>query len=946
MKAHSGSTSRLGQSYREKVRTHAETRLAATISEVDPAAVSRTLRRFLKIEDQRLKMAHYRGAPGSETAAARSFVLDIAVAHAFDHAARVIQSNTTAGSTQPGCALLAVGGYGRAELAPYSDLDLLFLYSGQQLGQMRPVLTNLLQLLWDAGLAVGHTFRTVGDCVTTALDDPHLRTALVNTRLLAGNKGLHNSLQEALEKDRRRRVNSFLSAIRRERDARHARFGAAVCLQEPNIKETAGGLRDLHTALWLVHARHGYKTLDEMRGHNLVSESEARKVLRAYDFLWRLRHSAHFLMRRKTERLSLEIQPILAEQFGYKPGAHLLVSEKLMRDYYRHARELSLFSEAVEARVADHELRTSIWRRKRPADARSEPFAIRRGRLQFDGEQDFFDKKPLAIFNALALGQAARVPFENQLRQILSQSLRNIGPASRASAEVSNAFLALLRRRGRAGYVLRSMHELGLLARLIPEFSRISFLVQHDLYHHFTVDEHTLRAVETLDELHTSENRNRAHFRAVFEQLENPTLLYLALLLHDIGKGQGRGHIARGAKLAERVCRRLRLKEAEVKKVVLLVRQHVTMAHLAQRRDLNEPEVISDFAAQLGSLDELNMLLLLTYADLNAVGPGVWTEWKATLLWDLYRRTRKLMTGEDAALEDGVERARIKEEIARALTPAMPFSEVERHLALLPDRYLRVTSPATAAMHVRMAETVTAEGFACCWTRNSSTSAELTVAAPDRHALFADLAGSLAANGIEILSAELNTREDGIAIDGFILRQASTRQTVEDHRYQSIERALRQAVAGQLDVAALVERWSTRNAPRKRSRVMSLRTRNLPQVVCDNEASVLSTLIEVHAIDEPGLAYKIASVLARLGLEIVCARIATEKSDALDVFYVTGGDGLKLSEEMTKSVGRELTDELKAVNAVIDTSKPQMIPGRGLNEKNRSDYQAAPVGCR
>lgn len=915
-------------------------------AETDPGTVSFALRRFLKIEDQRLRMAHYMGTPGCVTAARRSFVLDTVVEQAFRHSTHVGQSNGIVNGTESGCALLAVGGYGRAELAPYSDIDLLLLYSGQRLGQMKPMLAHLLRLLWDAGLAVGHGFRTVGDCVTTALDDPHLRTALVNTRLLAGNKGLHNSLREVLERDRRRRVESFLTVISRERDARYARFGAAVCLQEPNIKETAGGLRDFQTALWLAHARHGYKTMDEMRAHNLVSETEARKIFRAYDFLWRVRHSAHFLTRRKTERLSLDMQPMLAEQFGYKPGAHLLGSEKLMRDYYRHARELHLFAEALTARVTDPEPRVSRWRRKPPTKTASEFLSIRRGRLQFDGERDFFDKKPLAIFNAFALGQAARVPFDYRLREVLSRSLRAIGPLSRSSIEVSNAFFRLLRRRGRVGYALRAMHDLGLLARLIPEFGRISLLVQHDLYHHFTVDEHTLRAVEALDELHTSENKHKAHLRAVFAQLEDPTLVYLALLLHDIGKGQGRGHIARGAKLAERVCRRLRLKEDDARKVVLLVEQHVTMAHLAQRRDLNEPQVISDFAATLGSLDALNMLLLLTYADLNAVGPGVWTEWKATLLWDLYRGTRKHMTGEDAALDDSLERARIKEEIAGALTPAVPLSEVERHLALLPDRYLRITSPATAAMHIQMIETVKAEGFACRWMRHSNTSAELTVAVQDHHGLFADLAGTLAANGIEILSAELNTREDGIAIDGFMLRQASTRQAVDDHRYQVIERALRQAVAGQLDVAALVERWSTRNAPRKRSRAIPARRRNLPQVVCDNEASVSSTLVEVHAIDEPGLAYKIASVLAGLGLEIVCARIATERSDALDVFYVTDGDDLKLTDERTKSVERALTDELKAVNAVTATPKPQTIPGRGLNEKSRSDYQAPPAGCR
>jgi [protein-PII] uridylyltransferase len=942
-----GVTLSLGKSYQQKVLAHAAARLTAQNSETDPAAISRLLRRFLKIEDHRLRMNHYFGASGCETAAARSFVLDLAVKHAFQQAFPLFQSVDGA---QNGCALLAIGGYGRAELAPYSDIDLLLLYSGQRLGQMKPGLTNLLQLLWDAGLAVGHSFRTVGDCVTTALDDVHLRTAVVNTRLLAGNKGLYNSLQEALEKDRRRRVKPFLSAIQRERDARYAKFGGAVCLQEPNIKETAGGLRDFHTAVWVAHARNGYKTLAEMRAHDLVSESEARKIVRAYDFLWRIRHSAHFGSGRKTERLSLDMQPKLAEQFGYNPGTHLLGSEKLMRDYYRHARELYLFSEAMIARVADNEPRGTRRWPVRSATVASEPFAIRRGRLQFDGESDFFEKKPLAIFNALALAQAARVPFDYRLRELITRSSRAIGPASRSSAEVSNAFFGLLRRRGRAGFVLRSMHDLKLLARLIPEFSRISLLVQHDLYHHFTVDEHTLRAIETLDDLHNSEGKSRAHLRGVFEQIKDPTLLYLALLLHDIGKGQGRGHIARGTKLAERVCRRLSLKEDDAKKVVLLVKHHVTMAHLAQRRDLNESRLISEFAGLVESLDVLNMLLLLTYADLNAVGPGVWTDWKATLLWDLYRRARKLLTGEDAVIDDVAELVRIKEEIGKAITPAVPFSEVERHLALLPDRYLRITSPTAAAMHIQMIEAIKTEGktegLACRWVRHNVNSAELIVATHDRHGLFADLAGTLAANGIEILSAEVNTREDGIAIDGFMLRQASTRRAVEEDRYQAIEHSLRRAVVGELDVSALVERWSTKNAPRKRTRANPGRRRSLPQVICDNEASASSTVIEVHAIDEPGLAYKIASVVAGLGLEIVCARIATERSDALDVFYVTEGDGLKLSDEMTEAVEGALIEKLARVNPVLAGPTPPTTTGRQLNEKNRSDYQTASAGRR
>jgi [protein-PII] uridylyltransferase len=932
----------LRRSYRDKVVSHAEAWLIPATLEANPDVISRAIRRFLKTEDTRLRIAHNLEASGYDTAATRSFVLDIAVKSAFQHAARIAEFS----DPQNGCALLALGGYGRGELAPYSDLDLLFLYNRHKLSQMKPVLAHLLQLLWDSGLKVGHGFRTVGDCIASALDDGHLRTALVHTRFLAGNRGLHNSLSDALEKDRRRHADSFITAVNRARDARCSRFGATVCLQEPNIKETAGGLRDFHTALWLIHARHGYRRLEEARAHNLVSESEARKALRAYDFLWRVRNAAHFLTRRKTETLSLDLQTTLALQFGYRPGVHLLGSEKFMRDYYRHAKELSLFLEAVSSRVADNEGRPSRSWRKRSDERVHEPFAIRKRRLQFDGEPGFFSSNPLAILNAFALAQAARVPFDYRLHHAVLHGSRSIGPATRSSAEIVRAFLALLRRRGRVGYVLRAMHNVGLLARLIPEFGNISLLVQHDLYHHFTVDEHTLRAIDAIDDLHISENKHRAQFRAVLEQVEDPTLLYLALLLHDIGKGQGRGHIGRGVKLAERICRRLGLKEEPAKQIVLLVKHHVTMAHLALRRDLNEARLISDFAASLGSLDALNMLFLLTYADLNAVGPGVWSEWKGSLLWDLYRRTKKVITGDDAPIDIAAELSRIKAEIVAALNSTVPLSEVERHLALLPDRYLRVTPPSAVASHLQMIEAVRAEGFSCRWTPQNHASTELTVVAHDRHGLFANLAGTVAANGIEILSAEVNTREDGIAIDTFILRQASTRQAIESQRCQAIERALRQAGTGSLDVAASVERWNTANAPRKKSRAVLARHRNLPQVICDNEISVSSTLIEVHAIDEPGLAYRIAAVLAGLGLEIICARIATERSDALDVFYVTDGNGLKLSDDMMESVKRELMDKLPGTANTVTAFGPGKISGSEMNEKSRSDHQAASVGCR
>jgi [protein-PII] uridylyltransferase len=355
-----------------------------------------------------------------------------------------------------------------------------------------------------------------------------------------------------------------------------------------------------------------------------------------------------------------------------------------------------------------------------------------------------------------------------------------------------------------------------------------------------------------------------------------------------------------------------------------MVKLHVAMAQLAQRRDLNEPQVVTDFSVELGTLDALNLLMLLTYSDLNAVAPGVWSEWKSTLLWELYRRTRTLLAGSDTTLDEGKKRARFKEQVATFLKGLLPPSEVERHVALLPERYMRVTRPQAAAVHIQLIkELKAADTFARRWERNGRESSELTVCTQDRRGLFGDIAGTLAAHGIEILSAELNTREDGIALDVFMLREASTHHAIDVQRYPVIDRALRKAIIGELDIATLVERWRTRNAPRKKVAVHQVRQRNLPQIACDNDASESSTLIEVHAIDEPGLAYKIASALAALGLNIVCAKIATEKSDALDVFYVTDGDGSKLSQTVTQTIEAHLAEVLSS------TSSTSAKAGRG-----------------
>src|SRR6266550_3366785 len=508
------------RTHHQKVLDHAAARFSLDQPLANPAKISQQFRTFLKIEDQRLKMAHRCGTPGRQTAATRSSVLDLVVKRAYQAATLLAAIGERSRDPMNGCAVVALGGYGRGELAPYSDLDLLFLHSNGSL-QTKPLVEEILRLLWDAGVAVGHSFRTVVDCRSAAHADPHFQTALVSTRMLAGDGPLYDSLLETLQRDRRKRTDAFLLAIRNERDARYAKFGAAVCLQEPNLKESAGGIRDFHTALWAGYARYGCRTLDELKASEIISENERRSAARAVEFLWRVRYAAHLSTGRKTERLSLDLQTTLAREFGYESNAYLLASETFMRDYYHHARELHRFTEAMLARAAETNGKKGHWWKRKPSQPPGEPLSIRNGRLELEGDSAVFAQNPLLLLDAFALAQAASVPLSSALREAVCQSLTLVDRKFRSSAEASLAFLKLLSRRGRGGYALRLMHDVGFLARFMPEFERISLLIQHDLYHHYTVDEHTLKAVEALDELYTSQDKQRAHLRIIFEEIED-----------------------------------------------------------------------------------------------------------------------------------------------------------------------------------------------------------------------------------------------------------------------------------------------------------------------------------------------------------------------------------------------------------------------------------------
>jgi [protein-PII] uridylyltransferase len=865
---------------REAIRAHAQDRLERAGGGGEHARRVELFKRFLKLETDRLRMRHRMGMGGVDVASTRSYQIDQLVIRAAQVSAE--SAGPAAAGELSRTALVALGGYGRGELAPYSDVDLLFLHRGRPTGVMTQFVEQVLMLLWDTGLTVGHSFRSPRECAAISREDLVSRTSFTEARLVAGSAELYQELlgvMDGLLRERRAR-DAFLEAMRREYRQRHAKHEDAVCVQEPDVKEGKGGLRELHTVLWIAHARLGTRGLAGLEASGWISDREHKTARGAYDFLARVRNEAHFLTGRKTDRLSLDLQDEIARRLGYVPRGGLLSSELFMRDYYRRATELAEFADRFARRDLEPPARGLLTALRSKRTARG--LEVRSGRLHSRRRE--LPGGGAALLDVFAAAQAEGVPLSDELADQVRARLGSVDASLRADATAARVFVDILRWRGRVGPALRAMHATGFLARFLPEFGRVSFLVQHDFFHRYTVDEHTLRAIEALDEVAAGATPDVRPFGRVLDEVEDAAPLYLGMLLHDVGKGRGGGHVARGARVAPRVCARLGLDPARAEDAVFLVGAHLEMSQVSQQRDLSEAAPIVAFTDRVGSLERLNMLLLLTYADHRAVAPGIWNEWKGALLWELYERTRERLAGIPGKAASAGHEAQAK--AVAALRHTYVEADIERHFALMSERYLRTTDASRMERHFRLAAARGVAAVAFEWRDLADGHCtELTVVADDREGLFARLAGTLTANGVDVLSVDLWSRGDGVAVDTFRLSEVSGHRPVRPERRAKVEDGMREALAGRLDVEAAVDRWRATQAPQTR-RAWGRAARH-PAVRFDHEASAAATVIEVKAPDRPGLAWTIADALARLGLNITFAKIATAKALALDVFYVT-----------------------------------------------------------
>lgn len=796
-------------------------------------------------------------------------------------------------------AVVATGGYGRGLLAPGSDIDLLFLLPYKQTAWGESVVEFLLYFLWDLGFKVGHATRTTRQCVKLSQSDMTIRTSLLDARLMFGDEQLFEEFSEKFRDDVVRGTGrQFIEAKLEERNSRHRRSGASRYVVEPNIKEGKGGLRDLHTLHWLAKYIHDAEPGLEGVSSGIFSETEQQTYRQCEGFLWTIRCHLHFLTGRAEERLTFDHQRVMAERLGYRAYAGLQAVERFMKHYFMIAKEVGdltrIACAVLEIRQLKHtpdveRLFNPMTWRKRVQLRNSTDFRIENGRLNA-ADKNIFKRDPVNLIRLFAVAVKHNVPFHPEVLRLARRSLRLIDDKLRANAEANRLFMSLLTSKTSSEDVLRKMNEAGVLGRFIPPFGRVISMMQFNMYHHFTVDEHLIRTVGILSAIERGElGEDLPLSTAIISQIQNRTVLYVAAFLHDIAKGRDEDHSIAGARIARELCPRFGMTPAETDNVAWLIQEHLTMSTFAQSRDINDRKTISDFAEIVQSPERLRLLVILTACDIRAVGPGVWTGWKGQLLRTLYQEVEPHLTGGPAKISAAARAKSVQEEL-KAVLSDWTEDEFLRFLDMhFPDYWLR-TEVSKQAEHAGLARRVwRGEGplVTAVSTDSFAQKTEITVLAPNHSHLLATIAGACSAAGADIIGAQIATTRDGFALDSLFLQTEIDDEQEEIQRGTRITDAIASLLKGEKNTESLLA-----GKRRLRGRISAFHVE--PQVVIDNTVSDEFTVVEINGLDRPGLLYDLTRSLSELNLDIHSAHIATFGEKAVDVFYVTDLIGGKI----------------------------------------------------
>jgi [protein-PII] uridylyltransferase len=799
-------------------------------------------------------------------------------------------------------AIVATGGYGRGLLAPGSDIDLLFLLPYKQTAWGESIVETILYCLWDLGLKVGHATRSVDESIRQARADMTIRTSILESRFLLGDRKLFDELIARFDKDVARNTGSeFVAAKLAEREERHRRAGQSRYLVEPNVKDGKGGLRDLHTLFWIAKYVYRVRDPEDLVDLGVFDRREYRLFRRCENFLWSVRCHMHFLTGRAEERLSFDIQREIAVRLGYTERAGLKDVERFMKHYFLVAKDVGDLTALLCAALEDSQAKPApvlsrVMARLNPRGRRrialdNDDFVIDNNRINIvDG--DVFKRDPVNLIRMFHIAQKHNLAFHPDAMRAANRSLNLIGAELRESKEANRLLFEILTSPNDAETVLRRMNEAGVLGRFFRAFGRIVAMMQFNMYHHYTVDEHLLRCIGVLAEIERGGNEEFTLANDLMRKIqpEHRAILYVAIFLHDIAKGRTEDHSIAGARVARRFCPRVGMSAAATETVAWLVEQHLVMSTIAQSRDLSDRKTIEDFAAVVQSLERLKLLTILTTADIRGVGPGVWNSWKAQLLRTLYYETEPVLTGGFSEVNRALRVEMAQAELKAGLedwSAEERDTYVTRHY---PAYWLKVDLPHKLA-HARFLRDATAqkESLATAVSFDATRGVtELTVLAPDHPWLLSIIAGACAVAGANIVDAQIFTTTDGLALDTIALTREFEREEDETRRARRVADTIERALGGDLRLPDAVGR----RAPAK-SRLKAFAVE--PEVMINNQWSHRYTVVEVTGLDRPGLLYNLTTTLSKLSLNIVSAHVATFGERAVDVFYVTDLLGDKIT---------------------------------------------------
>jgi [protein-PII] uridylyltransferase len=811
-------------------------------------------------------------------------------------------------------ALAAVGGYGRGTLAPGSDIDLLFILPYKQTPWGEQVTEYVLYMLWDLGQKVGHAVRSVDECLRMARADMTVRTATLEARYVTGDKGLFRELVERFSTEIVPKTGpEFIAAKMAERDERHRQMGNTRYVVEPNIKDGKGGLRDLNTLFWIGKYFYQVQTSHELIDKGVFSAAEYRLFQRAEDFLWAVRCHMHFLTGRAEEKLTFDIQPDLAEAMGYTHRLGMLGVERFMKRYFLVAKDVGdltrIFCTSLEfahAKDMDFVGRVLAPFRRGQVKIKGEPdFIIDSGRINI-ASPHAFEKDPVNLIRLFMVAGREQLLLHPELVKAMRRSLRLIDAELRANPKANAHFLTILTAPAYVERILRAMNESGVLGKFVPDFGKIVALMQFNMYHHYTVDEHLIRAVGVMAEIANGGLRSELPLtHELLPQLNDTRLLYVALFLHDIAKGRPEDHSIAGARIARKFCPRLGLSAAETETVAWLVEYHLLMSQVAQSRDLQDPETAKAFADVVQSPQRLALLMILTACDIRAVGPGVWTGWKGSLLRALYFATEPLLSGGHSQVtqSDRIEEAR---GALRQGLEGWPEADIDSYIERHYDHYWLRAEPELQIEHARMIRQADAAGHRFAGSIRIMAFegiTEVSFYTPDHPRLLSLIAGACTMCEASIIGAQIFNTRDGHAVDTFRLRRAFTSDEDEKVRATRIIKTVEQLLEGKRHI--LIDLGKENRRDRR------LRPFSLPaEVHVSNALSEKFTVIEVSGLDRAGLLHLLTRSISDLNLTIGSAHIGTYGEKAVDVFYVTDLTGQKI---ISKARQKRIRDALMAV---------------------------------